>query len=520
MSQDLTGTAIASNAVASVRQICCELRIAWGRTHDTWPTDWATQATDETARLRDVSWDRRFNLATDLSLGQAPVAQMRLTLDNRDQRFSPFNSAGPLYASLSANATTAGGSTVRYSKMWQVPVRLRMGFVDSIAGAQYLTMFTGLIDQPGETYGLGGETVALNVLDRGAALLDDKSSTRIDQNILPHEYLAKLLITYAGINTSGMDYGLAPIPFAWLDDEALWKEIQDVAGADSGYAFFDELGVFKFRNAAWWATAPHSTTSQATFTPANFQNLAPETKHADIATGAIIEYQPRSHGGEQIIWRASSTIILPPGETTIQAKFSYPVTLILDPLQPTDWLPISGGGIDVSGQIELTFENKQAQRCDLRFVNNSNVTAYVPNMRLRGLVLVGGPQEQITIDVDTPLVPTKQHRVYNNPYMQTWQQANIAAELAAHRMRYPRLTYRITGPALPWLQLGDMVTIDAAAPVTADRTAIVTGLAFSWQPDQPWLMTVDAVDYAGLFEHAGNYHIVGTDDYGAKVVFV
>jgi len=28
------------------------------------------------------------------------------------------------------------------------------------------------------------------------------------------------------------------------------------------------------------------------------------------------------------------------------------------------------------------------------------------------------------------------------------------------------------------------------------------------------------VDYAGLFEHAGNYHIVGTDNYGAKVAFV
>lgn len=48
----------------------------------------------------------------------------------------------------------------------------------------------------------------------------------------------------------------------------------------------------------------------------------------------------------------------------------------------------------------------------------------------------------------------------------------------------------------------------------------MTGLGFSWQPEQPWLMTVDAVDYAGLFEHAGNYHIVGTDNYGAKVAFV
>ena len=44
--QDTTGTNLATNAAATSRAVF-ELRIAWGRT--TWPTDWATQSSDETA---------------------------------------------------------------------------------------------------------------------------------------------------------------------------------------------------------------------------------------------------------------------------------------------------------------------------------------------------------------------------------------------------------------------------------------------------------------------------------------
>lgn len=518
MSQSTAGTAIATNAVATARTVCYELRIAWGRTAATWPTDWSTQSTDESARLLDIGWDRRFTLADDLSMGQAPVAQMRFTLNNSDQRYSPFNTAGALYTSLSGNATTAGGDTVRYSKMWQAPVRLRMGFVDSGAGAQYLTLFSGLIDKPDETYGVAGDRLTVTALDRGASLLDNRQSSGIYDGVAIHTYLA-LLLQRGGIDTSGMDYGLTTIPFAWLDDEDLWSEIQAVAGADNGYAFFDELGVFQYKNAAWWATEASSTASQATLTTARFTDLAPIVNHANIATGAIAEYQPRAHGGEQVIWRSSSTIILPPGVTRIQAKFSYPVTLILEAISPTDWLPISGGGVDMSSQVELSYLEPNAQRTDLYFVNNSSANVYVPSMRLRGYTLLGGPQEQVQKDVASPLVPVKRKRLNGNPYMQTWQQANVAASLAANRLRYPRLSYRVTGPALPWLQLGDKVTLSATEPLSADRYGIVTGLSFSFAPNAAWMMTIDAIDTAGLFEHA-NYHIVGTDNYGAKVTFV
>jgi hypothetical protein len=74
-------------------------------------------------------------------------------------------------------------------------------------------------------------------------------------------------------------------------------------------------------------------------------------------------------------------------------------------------------------------------------------------------------------------------------------------------------------PALPWLQLGDCVTIDVSEPVTADRTAIVTKLGFSWSPQGPFLMTLEAVDKAGLFEYS-DYHILGTTHYGYGRAFV
>jgi hypothetical protein len=104
--------------------------------------------------------------------------------------------------------------------------------------------------------------------------------------------------------------------------------------------------------------------------------------------------------------------------------------------------------------------------------------------------------------------------------MQTKQQAELIANLAAYRMNYPRLIHQFAGvPALPWLQLGDRVTIDVAEPVTSDRYAIVTALSFSWQPESAFLMSVEAVDMAGLFEY-DDYHIIGADKHGEGVAFL
>jgi hypothetical protein len=522
-----TTASLKTNAAAITRTVSRELRIAWGRNADSWPIDWATQATDETLRLLEVTGDRRLDLSTALGQGNGPVAQLRLTLDNYDQRFSPFNEAGALYVKLAASTTTPGGTTVTYPTLYQTPVRLRMGFYDSSAGHEYVTVFTGVIDEVGENYGLGGERIQITCLDRGGALIGKKKSTTVSEDVTVDAWLRRLVSDLGGIATGAtLNNSFFRIPYAWLDDEGLWGEVQQAAASDGGYAYFDETGAFWFRNAAWWATAADSiaTTNTATVST-RYQDFNPAYSWRDVRTGVIVEYQPRAPGGEQVVWRSNETIVVPPGSKTIEAKFSYPVTILLDPAKPTDWLPVSSGGIDMSASLQLDIQDRYAQRAKLVFTNTANQTIFIPPMKLRGLCLLGGPQEQIDIDATTPLVPENKPTLNGNPYIQTKGQAQIIATTQAYRLTYPRLIHRFSGvPALPWLQLGDRIGIDIQAhsgtnPVTTDRYAIITGLSFAWKPEEAYTMAIEAADVAGLYEYS-NYHTLGTDDYAENRVFV
>ena len=188
-------------------------------------------------------------------------------------------------------------------------------------------------------------------------------------------------------------------------------------------------------------------------------------------------------------------------------------------------MPVSGGGVSLSDKVSLDVWDKHAQRARLVFKNTGYQTAFIPKMQLRGLALVGGPQEQIDVDIVIPLVPENKPTISGNPYIQTKGQAQLIATTQAYRLSYPRLVHKFSGaPALPWLQLGDRITVDVqdhagTNPVTTARDAIVTALAFSWQPEGGFLMNVEAADVAGLFEYT-DYHVLGTDNYGSKRVFV
>ena len=69
-------------------------------------------------------------------------------------------------------------------------------------------------------------------------------------------------------------------------------------------------------------------------------------------------------------------------------------------------------------------------------------------------------------------------------------------------------------PAIPWLQLGDRVTITATEPITTSREAILTKLDYSWQPNGRFSMNAEAVDAAGLFQYA-KFFVLGTSAYGS-----
>lgn len=105
-------------------------------------------------------------------------------------------------------------------------------------------------------------------------------------------------------------------------------------------------------------------------------------------------------------------------------------------------------------------------------------------------------------------------RVNAGPYVQTEAQADMLKVLYGDRLRYPRMTYSVTGfKAMPWLQLGDRVRINVSAPYTSTRDMIVTGIAMSWRPGDPFLQTLTGVDVLGLYEYS-DYFVIGTSAYG------
>ena len=270
-----------------------------------------------------------------------------------------------------------------------------------------------------------------------------------------------------GVTALDVDHGFFYLPYAWLDDEDVYSEATKAAASEGGYFFFSETGTATFRNAAWWATRADSKTSVYTFTVAKFTDITPGYDWKSLATGARVEYQGRQPAGEQTVWKSSGVLVVPPGLSSIEARLEYPCEEIYPPSSPIDWLPINAGGVPMLDEIGVMLLNQAAQRTHIAFSILSHETAFITRMQLRGRALYGGPTEQIDRNVDVALVPANVVRISDNPYIQTLPQAALVADLSVDRMQYPRLTYRINGaPAIPWLQLGDRVTITATEPIT------------------------------------------------------
>lgn len=512
-----------TNAMKALREPKIELEVAWGLTADSVPINndaWAELGTSETRRIRSINWTRQLDMRSALGQGSTPVAAMTVELDNYDNRYSPFNTASAIHSDLMASTTTGGGLTVEYPQLWQVPVRVRVGFENQ---AERISTFTGLIDEPDESYGVGGSRVSFRCFDIGGALLKRKLSTVLTRNVNTRDWIIYMMQA-AGMGAhigANMDTGIFYIPNAWLDDEDVYSEAVKAAGSEGGYFYFNENGKSVFRNAAWWVQKPASTISQVNFTTGRFSDVSPGYDWKSLATGALVEYQGRQLGGEMVVWKASEgAIVVPPGtETTpgvkeIDARLEWPCETVL-PMEPgVDWFPISAGGQSMSTVVEVVMSH-YAQRATIRFFNASHETAFILKAQLRGTALLGGPTEQIDRKVAVPLVPTNVVRVSDNPYIQTDHQASLVADLVCDRMQYPRFTYKINGvPAFPWLQLGDRATITATEPITTAREAIITKLDFSWQPAGRFSMNVEAVDAVGLFPYP-SYFVIGTTALGS-----
>ncbi len=480
----------------TTRTVVYRLMIAWN----------GASYVDESARLETASGTLRLaspDQAGSSSRGQ--VDSCSLTLANYDRRFSPLNSSGPLYANL------------QYGGAYHAPMYLEVS-VDG--GSNFYRIFTGIIKLPQESTATPtqGGTVTIECRSRDELLLQRRFSTQLATMVYRDgyregEHIAGILADVSAASYY-YDRGTYPLNWVWLDDESVLDEIWTIATACGGRFYADPDGYYRFEDATHWLKSPHQT-SQETFTRSTFATLAANYDDKDLFSAVTIETSPREQGVRQELWKPDEVVMVLPSSTkTITARFSQAAYQVDTPAFSAS----TSGGVDITADVTVS-PTLYVQRAELEITNaNATYAAYLRPFTITGIPLSGGPTQEETrttaVDGGNSLWwSTRGDRtkaIRGNAYIQTRAQASSLAHFLLRRSEYPRLTWKLGQcPGNPARRLGDRITINDTAIMSASRDAWITAISWRLSATGGFTQDIEALDTWMVYPYAGSYFVLG-----------
>lgn len=486
------------------RTIAYRLYIAWnGSTY-----------VNESSRLLQASGENRLTSPDAIGSGRGIVDRCQLELDNRDGRYSPLNSSGALYSSIQA-----GGAYNR-------PMYLEVS-IDG--GSNYYKVFTGVIKIPQETTPTPTKpaTVTIDCRSVDEILLGRRMSLSVADLQMQNDggYTEGDIINYwvqlAG-KSATCDDGVFVLPYAWMDDESVLEEIWQIAAATGGRFYADPEGTFRYEDMTHWLKSPH-TTSQETFTRADFAELQPIYSDSELYNSVTVEASARYMGAADVLWEPDEPVVVPPSSTkAITARFRQPAWTASAPT----WKAATQGGVDKTSSVTVSVTASYVQRMELSIVNAATEAVYMHPFNISGVALTGGPTQEETRTSAangsnnswwTSRGTTRSKAIRGNAYIQTRAQAGTLAHFLLRRSEAPRLTYKLRGcPGKSSRRCGDLVTINDTAIMSSSRTAFIT--AISWRLTvSGFSQDIEAIDAESLYPYQSEgYFVVGVNKLGAS----
>lgn len=448
------------------------------------------------------------------------IAQLSIELDNSDNRYSPLIAAGALYSNIS------GG------QMYRMPILVEVS-VDG--GASYDGIFVGVLKLPRHRTLAPGQpkTLALDARGNEERLLSGSTSTPQADFVTYHDdgytesdLIYDILVNQVGLAPSevAIGPGLFPIDWFWLDDaspiEACWR----LAAAAGGRFYCGNGGLFTYEPATQWLVASRSTTSQATFTRADFQSLTIYYDDNDLTSKVAAKANLYEFGESGELWKASEPTTVPPGESrTITAELNSPAYRI----DSVTYTARTAGGTDLSGSITLT-RTDYAQRVELVFANgHSTLAAVISGVKVTGVGVEVAEKASVDKtsassfwDIANPnRHPGSLKTSFSNPWIQSRAQADALAQFVLDRQEEPALFYLIEGvQGDPERRLGDRITINDTEQMDSARDALVIGIDWAYSAQGGFRQSLMAVDVAGLYPYVDaspSYFVLGTNKLGA-----
>lgn len=264
------------------------------------------------------------------------------------------------------------------------------------------------------------------------------------------------------------------VQYAWFADSDIWDEIGNIAEAEQGRVFFDEVGNFHFINRYSLIQDSDSATSVATLAyNTNTQDIQLVEDVENIYNHISIDLNQKVKAGSATtLWtyadagKAASEI---PAYTTryITGYANSPCENqdYIAPVGTTDYTvntAADGSGEDITGGSTIAGVKGYGDMLVARVSNVGPVTGFITKLEVRGKAISDADTEVITSE-DTTSQTRYGKRVLpvSNKYITDAGRAQILADYYITKYKDP--TIRISGldcKAIPYLQLADRVTVD------------------------------------------------------------
>lgn len=473
--------------------------------------------TDESSRLITAAGSLRLSPPESTIWSPRGTAdRATLTLNNNDGRYSALLTSGALYADL------AGGGAYHAPMYLEVSIN---------GGANYYRVFTGVIKIPVEAAPTMRQaaTITLDCRSRDELVLSRRTSTLQadfaawhDGSYTEAQVMAELLQD-AGLAAGDytLDAGLFVVPWVWVKDASVVETCWQLAAACGGRFYCDPEGEFRYENAYHWLTSPHMT-SQATLTAADYQRLQPIYDDRELYKTVSVVATPRAIGPYETLWEAKEVYAVTPGATvTITVELSAPAYVLANP----SYTAVSAGGSNLTSSVTV-MATKYAQQVRLDMTNNhATQTAYIEALSLAGQAVETADTVERTISSSEGFWtgrPGRSRTLTGNPWVQSAAQAEFLATFLRDRHELPRLSFKVSGyRGNPALRLGDRLTINDAAIMSAGRAVHVT--AIDWRFDRSgFRQDLDCIDATSLYAYGESpgYFVLNTDTLnGTKKLF-
>lgn len=489
--------------------LAVRVRVDWNR-----DGDYVDTYEDVTDRVLSISIDHSLydKLAGLPMLGVVSPAKASVVLSNETRWFSPSNASG-----LAGTYTSIADGYYRY------PIRIEMGYI--VSGApEYLVQFQGEIEGAVESETMGQARISFTCIDNSINLLQYKASTQVFEDQRPDQGIDTLL-TAVGAGGDDLDQAMAVIPFTWMDDENGWEECMDLAASEGGMFYYTKDGTATFRRMTSPIERTYSRTSQATLDESYIRAYQDTLDWRDCYSEVIVRWAGRYAGTLDQLYRAPKAIIIPPGATvTEECRLRHPVLSAVTPIFGTDYSAVSSSYETVAygaTGLELT-ATTYAQRMDLAFKNNlATDTVYVTDLVIRGFPLLGDEAQEQHYEQDPVLGKVPGDKVYTiraNPYMQDRLQVLRLGQYLRDRLQVPQRMFVWQGPACPWLEVLDRVTLShhtMSPNPGVDEDCYVLGIQQALSARSMWSMQLLLLPVSNLFKRS-DYFLIGTTQYGTS----